>query len=708
MNYIFITERKNLTFNKVNILGLKNIHYAIAAFNKVDEIYLDIETTSLNPWTGKILLISLYNPLYNWVLVIDLQSIDIAILKELNLDKKLIICHNSQFEYSFLALKEIYIKRTWDTMVTEAKLLQGSNYSTALKHTLERRDIPLPEGMDKNLRIDFTQEDFQLQEQHIIYSAADVLALPALKEKQQQNINTFKLNFFIKSIHNPLSLILAKIKLKGFKLDADKWLENASKIEEECKQLIQKLNNIVMPIVNWQEINADFAKEKEKKDKGIKRSEERIKKLKKTISIQETMGKTHLKSYQTNLNLLKKAETELVNYNLISFDNNIGINWSSSKQVLETFTQLGIDPLPQAKSSTTHLIQPSVSHAARDSWLLENKGHKWEELMQLFHEFKNKLHLVNSFGKNWVEKYLNSITNRVHTSYRQNAATGRLTSGNAKEGLYNSQQIPANNTFRHCFLADEGYSIATIDYAGAELCFMAALAKDDRLIELSKQDMHSYFANKGWKAIYNNRGLDWKEEDIISKSNHKEKRTAYKPMLFGVVYGLRDKKAAQTLNITSKEGGIAIKTITSEIPKTISMVETASKFALSKGYIINNTRTNSRRWFPDILAANKAHREPSFMVKRDTESQARNTKIQSSQADMVMEAIVTVDKWINLYKIDAFIMLTIHDEIVFMFKTELTWFPERARELMERVAAKYMDGFLELKADVDVQPYWTK
>lgn len=707
MYYNLITNREDLEFNTVKIADESWLYAGINALSRCDSIAIDIETSGLNPWTDEIFLIALYNPKFDWCLIVDTQTVDILVLKDL-IESKLILAHNVQFEASFLGVKGIHIKRTYDTMIAEAKLTQGSNFSVALIHTLTRRKMSIPFGMDKDVIQDFISGDFHLEEKHIIYNASDVLALHALKTAQEVHINSFKLGYFINSIHNPLALVLNRIKLEGFVFNSDKWITEAKKIEEICIQHANSLNDKVMHLVDWQNINSDVARAKESKEKGIIRTTERLLKLNATKHRLISQGKTHLKSFDTTIEGIMKAEEALKEYEAVVFDNKIGINWSSSKQVLATFEELGMKPLPTSKSATTHRMQPSISHAARDAWLLDNPEHELKPIMEIFHELKNKLHLVKSFGEAWVEKYVNPVTGRVHTSFRQDAATGRLTSGNANEGLFNSQQIPANNEYRHCFGVEEGYAVATIDYSGAELCFMAVTAEDDRLIELSKGDMHSYFANKGWEAIYASRNIPWFEADIISSSRHKDKRTGYKPMMFGVVYGLRDKKAAETLNITVKEGAIAINTIKKEIPKTIAMVEAASEFAINNGYVVHNTRTNSRRWFMDAYAAIQLDKEMPFMVKATVESTARNTRIQGSQADMIMEAIVTIDRWLNIYKIDAMIIGTVHDEIIYKFNKKLTWFPERVQEFMERIAALYMKGMLKLRADLEVMDTWTK
>ena len=669
MRHIFATN-DNVKLNGITVVPESWLGAAIEAFNTCDEVCLDLETTGLSVYKDKILLVSLYNPKYDWVLVVDTQSIPITFLNGINWKKITMVAHNTQFDAKFLLYNGVDIHNVYCTMVAEAKLMQGSPYSVSLVNTLERRKIPVPLAMDKDIRMKFVSGEDIDPEDAIRYSASDVLVLPTLKELQAKNIADFNLGYFINSIHNPLSLVLAKISLEGFVFNSKKWLDKAEEVSEVCNNHIKYLNARVMPLVDWMSINSDIAKAKESKDKAIIRLTNRIDKQTKLISHYEEKNKQHLKVYTNAVASLYKAEEELKEQEAITFDLKVGINWSSSKQVLETFMQLGMKPLPMSKSATTNKMQPSVSHAARDAWLLENTDHMLTPIMEVYHELKNRLHLVKSFGEAWVEKYVNPVTGRVHTSFRQNAATGRLTSGNADEGLFNSQQIPGNNDYRHCFGTDEGYSVATIDYSGAELCFMAVTAEDDRLIELSKLDMHSYFANKGWEAIYNSRGWEWTPKEIISKDSNKHRRTGYKPMMFGVVYGLKAKKAAETLNVTTSEGQIAINTIIKEIPKTIKMVEEASDFAITNGYVIHNSRTNSRRWFMDAYASKLSGKEMPFMIRSGIESTARNTRIQGSQADMIMEAIVTINRWLNIYKIDAMIIGTVHDEIIFKFKEE--------------------------------------
>ena len=229
--------------------------------------------------------------------------------------------------------------------------------------------------------------------------------------------------------------------------------------------------------------------------------------------------------------------------------------------------------------------------------------------------------------------------------------------------------------------------------------------------------MHSYFANKGWKAIYKARGLLWGDTDIISKDQNSPKRTEYKNFTFGTIYGLKAPKAGEILNVKVFEGQIAIDTVVDEIPNTIKMVEQASAEALDKGWVLHNTRTHSRRWFRPVVELNAenaklpedAHRELEKGYRDLIAQQARNTRIQGSQADFLCEAAVLLDRYIRLNKINAQILLQVHDELAVKFHESLKdWFPQRVSDVMTRAANRYLEGGVTMKADFKVGLNWKK
>lgn len=218
----------------------------------------------------------------------------------------------------------------------------------------------------------------------------------------------------------------------------------------------------------------------------------------------------------------------------------------------------------------------------------------------------------------------------------------------------------------------------------------------------------------------------------------------------GVIYGMYANKAGKTLNIIKEEGQIVIDFIKNEFPDVIRMVENASAFALQHGYIELNSRTHSRAWFPAIIEmkqnsldfsdyyTRKAHPILSAKVRKE-ESEARNIRIQGTQADMIKECTVELQQWIddNGYTDEITILSWVHDEIVDEHPNYLngkskewaSWskiqykylsfitdkeeeirvdsFPELKRLLMIEVCNRYLIN-VTMDVDYDVMPFWTK
>lgn len=723
--YFFTREpEKYQHFKKVTVLKWdQNMRVQFLAWLRSKEyIAFDIETTSLDQFSGEIVLYTFCDGQKSFIF--DSFSIKLPSIPDgKNLwQNTTMIAHGAIYEIKWLdrlhVLNYMVPKRLFCTLVAEGKLLQGSEESLGLVNTLKRRSIALPDAMDKAVVQDFVSNYTKHEERHVLYNSADTEILHELMNKQKIVISKLKMEYLIYGIHMPLCRILAQIENTGWKLDESKWASLAEDAEKKAATIAEAMDYYLKgQNVDIAKINPDT--KLEKAEAALERDKIAFKKILARINDKAVQ----YKGREANLVKLKVWKTlwerrdsleDSISANKLLLSKltyaTPSLNWGSNKQVVDAWEALGLNPMPKAKSTTTGKLQPSIGVQAREKWLLENKGHEHYELIDFLDDYQKLSKHISSFGKKFLTKYKSAITGKFHTSYKQaRVSTGRLASGDANAGRFNSQQIPRSNDLRNCFLADsEDYLIATCDLSGAELVTMAALAKDQHLLSLSQGDMHSYFANLGWKAIYESRGDFWNEEDVISKTQNASKRTDYKPMTFGTIYGLRDKKAASTLNVSVREGQIAINTITKEIPATINMVVEASKFASSNGYVIHNTRTNSRRWFPESLRKAQGKPYNDFTILTE-ESAARNSRIQGTQADMLAEAMVLLDRFINFYKLDIQIKKQVHDEIVVQFhKRYKDWFPKRLIDIMTRAANKYLNGITTMNADCEVEPYWTK
>ena len=680
------------------------------------EIGLDIETNHFDPYMGNILLTSISSNTKVFTFDDTVAIEDFLSTKKLN--NKTVIAHNLKFETIWFLKHKVHFKKAYCTMLAEQKMLLGTDLFANIIDTFKRRGIEIPPEMNKEIREEFADGTYTKPElHHILYNQADTIKLIELKKIQHEHITRLNLNFLLYNIHFPLIRVLAIAEMEGLVIDEVAFKKLADEAEAKMRVIEDQMEKWIIktfPNIDLLSLNKPIAEKIKSLENRLIKLEERKIKNEKLLEFYEANNKTHLKAYQITLKSVRnvyqdKRDTDIKLNELY----NQNISWGSGKQVISLLEAIGCNPMPKAKDKKTKKFKNSLAKAPRERWLMQNQNNSCYELIKLYNDYMKQTKQVSSFGHSFITKYKHPFTGKFHTSYKQGTVeTGRLASGASDQtpAKFNSQQIPRITALRQCFGTDPGYYIATCDLAGAELITMCSLANDLRLLELSKTtDLHSYFANKGWKAIYKSRGLEYTDKDVISTEQNKSKRTDYKPMAFGTIYGLKPPKAAETLNVSEREGAIAIQTIIEEIPDTIKMVEAASAFAIEHGYIIHNNRTYSRRWFPAVINANKTGQELHFLDRASAESAARNTRIQGTQADMLCEAMVTLQRFIDLYKLDAVILMQVHDELVVKFhENYVSWFPVVLKNIMTRTANKYLTKEVRMEAECKVGYTWTK
>lgn len=583
-----------------------------------------------------------------------------------------------------LKAQGVELKRMWDVMIADQKLLQGYKEKGffSLKSILKRR---LNIDIDKTEQLSFVEQDintFTPTEEQINYACLDTQYLLSCKEVQDEIINRFNMKFLIYHIEMPLIKVLGDCEYEGILIDSDKWIANAIRKSKTLNRCIDLLNTIA----DAYNVNAW--------DISIPKSASAVKRA--------------------------KLESEKIT----------NINWSSGSQVLTFFRRIGC-PCPVIKDKDT------TSKDAVTEWLYSNTGSKYGGLIELYQKYKSLVHNITSFGIPWIEKYMKP-NGRVYTTFRQsNTATGRFQSGNADEGFCNIQQIPKKKLFRHCFIADPGYKFITADYSGCEGVLMSSLSKDFSLKRITElKDIHSYLGTKCWRNIYEYRYKMTGDPKYLELSNtyimtdkDKEARDRFKRSgLFAIVYGAYPNKVSMIQGFSKTEGKIFIDTIESEVPSVITYVKNNAQFALENGYIIHNDRTNSIRWFPEIIErrqlknqliqatdsdeiariTHELNKDLSFSVKSKVEGAARNSPVQASNADLIKEAIVVIDRFIRLYKLDIKLVMQVHDEVVYKYHESLEPIVTRIVDIMRKVANKYLIDGITMNASYELKNSWTK
>ena len=662
---------------------------------------LDCEFNNLDTQLATLLMVIIGDNERSYV--IDATSVDISRLEPLA--SKLFVGHNIKIDYTVCKVNGFTFRDVFDTMIAEQRLGLGSGRKNSLQATLERRfGIP----MEKETRNEFIvmNERSRFNNKHLEYAANDTTHLLRLMELQSRLIAKFDMGFLLYSIEFPLVTIIGDCELEGFVLDEEAW----GKVIDENKL---------------------------KKNRLLREMDTEMRQLamagKTGIGIQNAI----MAKYCHHREIQEITHTDL-------FGNSVttevkpkkAINYGSSPQMKTLFKDFGLKPPEKMEDGR---LKETMATPALEAYIKENPGTILEDFLGKYIEHSGVAKQLSTYGQSFLDM-ISTVTGKIHTTFRIcSTDTGRFASGNTKAGFPNLQNIPAITKFRHCFGVEEGYEVTTCDLSGAELIVMVALSGDLRLLELASGDMHSHFANLCWKKIIESRGEEWTEDMVISKKQNKAKRTGFKPMGFGTIYGMYSGKASEQLGVTKEEGQIVIDTIKAEIPVVFEMVEAASKFAMEHGYIVHNTRTNSRRWFTPVLEAKKElkrlQKEDPFGVVPNLRyyleyadakiehimdwkdisscaSPARNSRIQGTQADMVKEAIVEMAKDVRKRGLDIKLLGSVHDELIYKHPINYMVDDEPVGEYIEnwmcKVSNRYLLDVVEMGAEYDTTKTWTK
>ncbi|KAF1304701.1 MULTISPECIES: DNA polymerase I [Enterococcus] len=258
---------------------------------------------------------------------------------------------------------------------------------------------------------------------------------------------------------------------------------------------------------------------------------------------------------------------------------------------------------------------------------------------------------------------------KIHTRYVQTLTqTGRLSSVDP-----NLQNIPIRleegRKIRQAFVPrKKDWLIYSSDYSQIELRVLAHISDDTHLKEafIEGQDIHASTAMRVF-------GIE-KAEDVTPNM-----RRQAKAVNFGIVYGISDYGLSQNLGISRKEAQQYIDTYFEKYPGVKQYMEDIVRDAKDKGFV--ETLYHRRRYLPDINARN-------FNLRSFAERTAINTPIQGSAADILKIAMIELDKRMKKEKLEAVMLLQVHDELVFEVpETELETLDQLVKEVMESAVA---------------------
>lgn len=310
---------------------------------------------------------------------------------------------------------------------------------------------------------------------------------------------------------------------------------------------------------------------------------------------------------------------------------NESFNINSPKQLSTVlFTKLNLEA--SKKTKTGYSTDESVLLAIKDKHPIVPKILEYRELFKL----------TNTYCQPLITRASKDAKSKIYTHFSQTGtATGRLSSANP-----NLQNIPARGelakNMRSCFIARDGYILASLDYSQIELRLLAHFSGDEALLNAFKngEDIHARTAISIFKD---------------ASPNH---RAIAKSINFGLIYGMGSRRLSSQLNISTQEAKDYIQRYFNAFKTVKSYLESIKESAHKNGFV--STILGRKR----IFDFNFANEREMAMYERE----AVNTVFQGSAADIIKLAMNKITPLLND---DFALILQIHDELIFELKQEL-------------------------------------
>ena len=308
-------------------------------------------------------------------------------------------------------------------------------------------------------------------------------------------------------------------------------------------------------------------------------------------------------------------------------------NLGSPKQLGEIlFNQLELPVLRKTPKGAPSTAEEVLSELALD-YPLPAVLMEYRSLSKLKSTYTDKL-----------PEMIDPRTGRVHTSYHQAVtATGRLSSSDP-----NLQNIPIRTEegrrIRQAFIAAPGCKIVAADYSQIELRIMAHLSQDDGLLNAfaAGLDVHSATAAEVFGV-----GIEGVSVDQRRKA---------KAINFGLIYGMSAFGLGKQLGLGRNEAQEYIDLYFARYPGVAEYMARTRELAHEAGYV--ETLKGRRLYLPEINARNRQRQQAA-------ERTAINAPMQGTAADIIKMAMLSVDDWLTRSRIDARLIMQVHDELVF-------------------------------------------
>jgi DNA polymerase-1 len=330
---------------------------------------------------------------------------------------------------------------------------------------------------------------------------------------------------------------------------------------------------------------------------------------------------------ESDLRALEKEIYQAVGYEF---------NLNSPKQLSEAlFTSLGLAPPGRGGKTASgyYSTAADVLESLKKDHQVPGKVLEYREYAKLKSTYVDAL-----------QEQVNSVTNRVHTSYNQTGSvTGRIASSDP-----NLQNIPIRKDLgrlvRQGFVPTPGWTLIAVDYSQIELRVAAHMAQDQGMLKAFQDGLDIHAATAA--AIH----------DLPLEEVTPEQRYEAKAINFGLIYGMSAYGLTQTTDLTLAEAENFVETYFQRFPGIKDYLDRIKEQAREKGFV--ETLLGRKRYFPRLATTS------DYNTRRREEREAINAPIQGTAADIMKLAMIAVYEKLAESKLKARILLQVHDELV--------------------------------------------
>src|SRR5215212_3484567 len=289
---------------------------------------------------------------------------------------------------------------------------------------------------------------------------------------------------------------------------------------------------------------------------------------------------------------------------------------------------------PQQVKEICHAITGEWLESTDEATLLARKDE--HPFFSLLLEYRKLAKRARTYGPEWFKDAYDGDRGRVYPGWRQiGSSTGRFACS-----APNAQNLPNDGPYRSFFKATAGRTFVDVDYSQIEVRIIAKFLNEPVLLDLFERGADVYRSTAA--------GLLGIEEEAVTK----EQRQLAKALVLGMLYGL---SAYGLPTYAFKNYGIKMTPNEAE-NHVASFYELYPNLAAYHDEVLEELSTNGY-----VDQSTLAGRRRDRITNRN---EAINAPIQGTAADGLKMAMAEVHKRLRKFEGTAFIVATIHDELL--------------------------------------------